>query len=258
MSLTLHLVFRLTTGLVGTAMALSSFELALTPLLHDHGLFSWPVLRLRGRHLTGLDAAARYPVIRAVMAVRALAAATATACAVLDASALAPLCAMLCTTVVLMLRGWPGTEGADHVILIVTVTLLLVSVSPSQTNMLIGAWFLALQAAVAYFSSGIYKAVTRSWRDGSGLTAILSAYSFGHPALGRLARTHPRLPTLNSWLVISFETLFPCALLHPAAAPLFLVTGAFFHIACAFVMGLNVFPWAFCSLYPSVLYIAWH
>jgi hypothetical protein len=53
---------------------------------------------------------------------------------------------------------------------------------------------------------------------------------------------------------MGFEVLFPLALLHPLALYAGLVIAATFHLANAFLFGLNRFFWIWICAYPSLIW----
>lgn len=114
--------------------------------------------------------------------------------------------------------------------------------------------FVGLEACLAYFTSGFYKLGAIAWIDGRSLAKILSTVSYGDPAVSRLLWRHPNLTRLGSWSTVTIEVLFPLALIAPIPlAGAILMAGALFHIACARIMALGSFVWAFVATYGCVL-----
>jgi hypothetical protein len=58
-----------------------------------------------------------------------------------------------------------------------------------------------------------------------------------------------------SWAVISFELLFPLALLTHLTLIIGLAIAAIFHFANACLFGLNRFFWIWLAAYPSILWL---
>ena len=82
---------------------------------------------------------------------------------------------------------------------------------------------------------------------------VFSTEGYGLAGFGRLLVRHRRIDQLLCWSVIIWECLFPLVLVAPKPVIIaFFAIGVAFHVACAFVMGLNRFVWAFCGCYPSV------
>ncbi|MCF3102277.1 hypothetical protein IPZ58_11850 [Streptomyces roseoverticillatus] len=253
---------RLTEALAATGVLLGSLEYLARPhVLADTSLAGWPVLRLRHpRYATGVLGAAlsrtvAYPGVLGVLAVRTAAAACLIAAWFHGVVHTALLTIVVVTTVALVLRGLGGGEGADQVLRITFCVLLLTALHPTAATMRLALWFLALQAGLAYFSSGIHKLTSPVWLDGTGLTGVLRTRRYGHWRLGAALAAHPSLARWASRGVSLAETLFPLVLIAPPSwLPAFLGLGVLFHLGCAVVMGLNCFVWAFTALYPAIAY----
>ncbi|MET0885762.1 MAG: hypothetical protein ABWX92_04855 [Mycetocola sp.] len=147
-----------------------------------------------------------------------------------------------------------GGDGAEQMASIVLITTVLVAPAfPGDARLALGVGFIAAQAVLAYSTSGIAKLVSPVWRDGTGLAGILSTVDHGTPALGQWLMRHPTLSRLASWGTIAFECAFVLVLvLPPPLAAGMLLAGLAFHAACAALMGLNSFLWAFPATYPCV------
>lgn len=168
---------------------------------------------------------------------------------VLDAG-LAALIALM------LVRSAYGGDGADQMLLVVFSGLALAGLLPrSGVAPLIPVGFVAAQLTLSYIVAGVAKAVSREWRDGSGITGVLSTYGYGSPAASALLRSHPSLALIMSWSVILFESTFWLAWLLPWPAGLvYLAMGAMFHLGVALLMGLNTFVFAFLATYPIMGY----
>lgn len=147
-----------------------------------------------------------------------------------------------------------GGDGADQMASIVLIATVLVAPAfPGDVRLALGVGFIAAQAVLAYSTSGIAKLISPVWRDGTGLAGILSTVDHGTPALGQWLAPHPAFSKLASWGTITFECAFILVLvLPPPAAAALLVAGLIFHAACAVLMGLNSFLWAFPATYPCL------
>jgi hypothetical protein len=151
-----------------------------------------------------------------------------------------------------------GGDGADQMTSIVLVAAALGAPAfPGDVRVALGAGFIAAQAILAYSTSGVAKLISPVWRDGTGLAGILSTIDHGTPALGQWLVRHPTLSKLASWGTIMFECAFILVLvLPPPLAAALLVAGLGFHAACAGLMGLNSFLWAFPATYPCLWFAA--
>jgi hypothetical protein len=147
-----------------------------------------------------------------------------------------------------------GGSGAEQLTFIVLVTFgLVIFAGGTEAARHIGDAFIAAQVILAYFASGVAKAVSPIWRNGQAMTRILSTEGYGTPSLAKLLAGHPKLDRLLCWSVICWEILFPLVLIVPRPLIIALLSvGVFFHLSCAIVMGLNRFIWAFCGCYPAV------
>ncbi|WP_291989725.1 hypothetical protein [Luteitalea sp.] len=252
---TLALVERL--AAVGLLVA-SAEQLVRRRALIATGLLSWEVAQLRSRALSRgwqhrmLDPLFRSPGVLMLLGLRAAAAAVVIVMPT-PTSAAVVVCAAV--TALLMLRSSYGNDGADQMGLIVLVAAALAHAFDGTRVVSAVLWFCAAQACLSYVTSGLAKLRGRRWRDGSGLTGVLSTRTYGVGALHRVLVRRRWLAIALSWSVILTESLFPLVLVVPdAAVPWFLAGGLAFHLGAAVVMGLNTFVWAFAATYPA---IAW-
>jgi hypothetical protein len=165
------------------------------------------------------------------------------------------LAIIVVSSAAMMLRTTYGLEGSDQLLGILFMTLLLVAIHPSATAMRMGLWFLALQACLAYFTSGIYKVTSRIWWDGAALIGILGTRSYGNERLALWFGEHLGLTKWSSRAFVLSETAFPLVLACPPGwLPWFLAWGIGFHVTCAVIMGLDGFVWAFLATYPAIVF----
>lgn len=244
---------------VGLLIA-SAEQLVRTRALAATGLLSWQVAQLRSPGLSGgwqhraLDPLFRSPGVLLLLGLRAVSAAVVIAMPDPTSAAVA-VCAA--TTALLMLRSSYGNDGADQMGLIVMVAAALAHAFDGTRVVSAVLWFCAAQACLSYATSGVAKLRGKRWRDGSGLTGVLSTRTYGVSALHRLLVGHRWLAVALSWAVILTESLFPLVLVVPdAAVPWFLAGGLIFHLGAAVVMGLNTFVWAFAATYPAIAWCA--
>lgn len=163
----------------------------------------------------------------------------------------------LVTTVLLAFRNPFGGDGSDQMTCVAVVGLSVYAAADSQALADIGLGFVAAQSILSYVVSGVAKAVSPSWRGGHALRAIMNTRTYGHSrAATVLARAPGWANVALCWLVIGFECAFVLApVLPPYPLLVLLGTGALFHLANVYVMGLNTFFWAFVASYPCVLYL---
>ncbi len=163
--------------------------------------------------------------------------------------------AIIGTSWLLTVRTWLAADGSDQLGQIVSVGLLLMAVGLAwgrTTLAFAGTLLVGGQLALAYFFGGVTKLASVYWRDGRALAGIVDTISYGHHGLSRFLHRYPRVARPLCWGVIAVETLFPVALLAgPAVLWLLLGIALLLHVSYAVFMGLNTFPWAFASAYPS-------
>ncbi len=160
------------------------------------------------------------------------------------------------TSLALMVRVRWGLEGADQMQFVLSAALALAAAVPEPGVQRAFLAFAATLSVAAYTTAGVMKAGMAAWRDGSLLAALLRTRQFGHPWMARLVVPGRTAPAFG-WMVIVAESAFPLALLGGEAGALAFCAAALgFHVTTAFVMGLNVFPWAFAAPLPAVVFWA--
>lgn len=168
--------------------------------------------------------------------------------------------AYVATGVAFLAIGWltPLIQGADYQLALITFFAAGASLAIwTELASLACLYFLCIQLAMAYSAAGYHKVSSRAWRSGSGLTGILSTTLFGHQNCASLLSSRPFVAKAASWAVIVWELTFPLTLLLPGRLVcVYLVPGLFFHLGVASGMGLNKFLWAFCSLYPALIFVS--
>jgi hypothetical protein len=248
--------------LASIGVLISSSEFLIRPrMIDDSSLMSWPVFRLRHRWFfsgfkaAALDGALAFPRFLWIMRIRAGAAVAVIAVPMGGPIHVAVLGIVVLGTAALMLRTTYGLEGSDQLVLIVFIALTLVALRPTVTAMQLGLWFITLQACLAYFTAGIYKVTSPVWWDGGALTGVLGTLSYGNPRLASWFVERTRTTKWSSRVFSLTEAAFPLVLICPPTwMPYFLAWGVGFHVACAVIMGLNNFVWAFVATYPAIAY----
>ena len=168
------------------------------------------------------------------------------------------LAVCLVSMLVVRWRRQYGGDGAEQMELL---TLLACAAAylpwPSSARIEHATMFVGAQVGLAYFTAGVVKLLSPAWRAGSALPGIVSTHVHGSPLAAELLRKAPRLALVAGWIVIVFECSFPVAFIGPPWLSIaFITTAVAFHIACAFVMGLNGFLWSFPAALPCVWAIA--
>ena len=247
----------------GIAVFIASLELLMQPdQLQENSLFAWTTQRTRLRWLvTGmlasvLNAILRYPNVRWLLSVRLMACVA--VCLARPETGFALSCvAVIFTTICLFhLRTPFGLDGADQMMTQVFGALTIAYLYPHPLLRTVCLWFLALQLCLSYATAGIAKCFSRKWLSGENLPFVLGTAMYGDTNLSKTLLKHPLLSRLLSIGVIGLETLFPTCLLLPMSfALIFPIGGIVFHVACARLMSLNTFLWAFLACYPALLHL---
>ncbi len=165
------------------------------------------------------------------------------------------ICLVLLINGALLLRrvGGPYNGGADRMGLLILICLTFAHLTPAWREVAFG--YLGAQVVLSYFISGWVKVGARDWRCGCALADVFafSAYPVSEN-LRRLA-DRPALLTTASWAVMGFELAFPLSLLTGPSLLAALALGAAFHLANAFMFGLNRFFWIWLTAYPSLVWL---
>ncbi|MGR3838915.1 MAG: HTTM domain-containing protein [Cognatishimia sp.] len=150
--------------------------------------------------------------------------------------------------------GGPYNGGSDKMTILIVTCLMVARLGPNSLWAELAMSYLAVQLVLSYFVSGYVKIVKAEWRSGQALVDVFtfSAYPVSESLRGWAKR--PRLLQGMSWGVMGFEVLFPLALLHPIALFAGLAIAATFHLANAFLFGLNRFFWIWICAYPSLIW----
>lgn len=163
--------------------------------------------------------------------------------------------ALIFTSVILIKRfHGPYNGGSDTMTILVLASLWLSHLAPSNYWQEIALGYLAIQLMLSYFQSGWVKVVNADWRSGLALQQVFAFTAYPVSNQVRLLAQRPRLLLYMSWMVIIFELLFPLALLHQATLIVALVIAGIFHLANAWLFGLNRFFWIWPAAYPIIIW----
>lgn len=147
-------------------------------------------------------------------------------------------------------------EGAEEMLLVVNVGVLLPSLLPrSHFANTLTALFIGAQLVLSYLSAGIAKLVSKRWRDGTAIFAIMTSSIYGHHWASAVFERSHKLRIFCSWMVILWESLFCLLIWIDVARPIVLLIGVAFHLANAVFLGLNRFVIIFISCYPIMVYL---
>jgi hypothetical protein len=140
--------------------------------------------------------------------------------------------------------------GSDAMLFTVLVALAVAPLGGARLRE--GAvLFVAAQATLSYVRAGLAKAREGEWWRGEAMPAFLALPAYGVPAALSRPRGALRLAGLA---VIVAECLAPLAWTGPRAAAVVVAVAAAFHLAVAYVFGLNRFVLAWGAALPALLY----
>ena len=149
----------------------------------------------------------------------------------------------------------PYNGGCDRMSLLILFCLTLAHVIPDTQWQELALGYCAIQLVLSYFISGWVKVINPEWRNGQALQNVF-AFS-AYPASEHLRKwaDYPRILLIASWAVILFELLFPLTLFNQTALLIGLCIAASFHLANAYLFGLNRFFWIWLAAYPSIIWL---
>jgi hypothetical protein len=255
----------LTKRIAAVGAFLASAEiLAVHAEYRDGGLFSWQVMQVEyvprpGRLLSRvLNAIMGSRAFTTITVSRTLAAATLVIVPNDETISLVCITILVASTLQFHLRCPYGLDGADQMLLLILVALLVQSLFPADRDIAaVILTFIALQACLSYFVAGVSKLTSPLWRSGEALSQVLNTESYGSRLASNMLFRLPWGGRALNWSVVGFECAFPLVLVvGMPTALVFVVWGVLFHLGSASLMGLNTFLWAFGASYPSVLYLS--
>lgn len=164
--------------------------------------------------------------------------------------------AALLVTGLFVLRRFDGpyNGGSDRMALLLLVCLLASHLAPTPRWRELALGYAAVQVVLSYAMAGWVKWREPSWRSGQALRDLF-AFS-AYPVSNQVRGWAPGPVGLKvvSWGIVLFESVFPLALLDAGALRFMLVAAAGFHIANAWLLGLNRFIWVWIATYPLLLW----
>lgn len=163
--------------------------------------------------------------------------------------------ALLVIAIIFIMRfQGPYNGGSDTMTVLVLLCLWLSHVTPTRYWQEIALGYVAVQLIISYFQAGWVKVINPEWRSGRALQQVfaLSAYPVSEDV--RLWAGRPQVLLVISWLVMLFELLFPLALLNQTLLIVALGIAALFHLANAWLFGLNRFFWIWPAVFPVIIW----
>jgi len=255
-------VLRQTEVITAAGIVLGSLEYLMRPQhFEESGLLSWQVGRTKYRWTSKKSADVLNPLfkppgVQCLIGLRLAAASALVAPRATPAVRAVAVSYLAITNWMLHIRNSYGTDGTDHMNMLVYAALTVSKFFPDDpTAKELCTMFIAAQSVVSYVAAGAAKAVSPYWRDGSAMRGVFRTHTYGQRHVGQLFKKFPLLAKAGGWGTIIGEMSFPLVLFGGRkAAVATLATGAAFHAGNAAFMGLNRFLWAFCGTYPAVMH----
>lgn len=161
---------------------------------------------------------------------------------------------LLALEIVCLVRNRPGADAADQMIRIILVIGAVAGLVGTAWFAAFACLILAGHLGVAYFTSGVWKAMATPWLSGQGFCGTLTTEYFSQGLVANVVHRHPRLGHAAAISVMLWECSAFVAL---SAAPwLFwpwLALGLAFHLGSAQVMGLPGFAVTFIGCFPALI-----
>lgn len=149
--------------------------------------------------------------------------------------------------------GGPYCGGSDLMTLQLSLCMALAESSTNTTWRLAAAIYLSIQVCLSYWQAGWVKIVNPQWRNGQALCEV---FAFTHYPVSEHTRrwaNYPRVLWLMGWLIMLVEFLFPLSLYHLETFFAALIFMGLFHLANAWLFGLNRFFWIWLATYPTLI-----
>lgn len=246
-----------TIKLLAFAIIFQTIELIrLSPAFSDKGVWRWSILKDEFKVFPKsiqniLDKCLRYPNFLILLYIRLV-------CAILITVFPHPLIlSILFITVFLTLLRFRGTfnGGSDYMTLVVLSALTIASIFNKHEAVVSGAlWYIAIQAGLSYFISGLVKINKASWRSGKALTAFVVSGNYEQPEWLLILFKKPVISIIFSWCAMLLECFFPLAFADSTLCLVFVSAAFIFHVINFYVFGLNRFVFAWLASYPALYY----
>ena len=149
----------------------------------------------------------------------------------------------------------PYNGGSDRMGLLVLSCLTLAHFMPNLHAQELVFGYLGIQLILSYFISGWVKIINPEWRKGSALNDVFRYSVYPVSEHLRALIQWPKLLFVMSWAVMLFELLFPFMLLSQYMLVVGLSIAALFHLANAYIFGLNRFFWIWLTAYPALIWL---
>lgn len=159
------------------------------------------------------------------------------------------------TTILACLRYRGSFNGGSDFMTLITLLATTIALSFPHPGVIFAClWYAAIQSCSSYFIGGFVKLRRRQWRNGSALAGFIGSTIYKEGWLTSYLRSHRSMAALLSWLAICFEIGFPFLVMFQPLTSVVLVAGISFHLANAYLFGLNRFTFAWMATYPALLF----
>ena len=140
-----------------------------------------------------------------------------------------------------------GRDGADEMLNLLAFGLSVAFLAPTATLRTMAALFICGQLVLSYLVAGIAKLRSRAWMKEGVLAGILGTEVYGRgQKFGSWLRNHRTLDLVAGITVVLLESAVPLIFFVPdSLAYVWLSALLSFHVAAAFLMGLNTFLLAY-------------
>lgn len=149
----------------------------------------------------------------------------------------------------------PYNGGSDRMGLLILSCLAAAHFMPNAYAQELVFGYLGIQLILSYFIAGWVKIMNPEWRTGYALKDVFQYSVYPVSEHLRALANWPKLLFCMSWAVMLFELLFPFTLISQNTLIVGLAIAAAFHLANAYLFGLNRFFWIWLAAYPSLLWL---
>lgn len=143
--------------------------------------------------------------------------------------------------------------GSDMMIVVVLTGLGISLVNPAWEKA--GIIYIAIHTMYSYFKAGLVKLKSSEWRNGSALPKLLKRSQIGlTKTFADFLNGHQSAALALSWLVIVFELSSLIMLFVPQFKLFYFCGAVLFHFSVYLGYGLNRFFWVWLSAWPATFY----
>lgn len=149
----------------------------------------------------------------------------------------------------------PYNGGSDRMGILALWCLTLAQVLPGEKSREVAFGYLGAQLVLSYFIAGWVKILNPDWRAGRALRQVFAYSAYPVSEALRAWADRPRVMLAMSWAVMLFEIALPLTLVAQTSLAVGLAVAAVFHLANAYLFGLNRFFWTWLAAYPAIIWL---